>query len=95
MLVGTIVTRALGYRELLIHGEPLVYDRWRWLSARLPKTRGDERLIDIASALVRCPSLLQSVATASPGSAGMSQRKPRQHDARRCAAWEQRAFSRT
>lgn len=32
---------------MLIHGDTLVYDRWRWLSRRLPPTANHEQLIDI------------------------------------------------
>ena len=32
---------------MLIHGDTLVLDRWRWLQARLPATNNGEKLIDI------------------------------------------------
>jgi SAM-dependent methyltransferase len=30
-----LLLRALGWRSLLIHGDPCVFDRWRWLRAHL------------------------------------------------------------
>ncbi|MGQ0434261.1 MAG: class I SAM-dependent methyltransferase [Microthrixaceae bacterium] len=36
MARSSILVRLFGYRSLLIHGDPLVLDRWRWLARRLP-----------------------------------------------------------
>jgi SAM-dependent methyltransferase len=41
------LVRLIGFPATLIHGDPLVLDRWFWLKARLPKTRNGERLLDI------------------------------------------------
>jgi SAM-dependent methyltransferase len=38
------VLRVFGWRSLLIHGDPTVLDRWRWLSRHLRK--GDARTFD-------------------------------------------------
>ena len=43
----SVLTRLVGFPATLIHGDPLVLDRWLWLKARLPKTRNDERLLDV------------------------------------------------
>ena len=37
----------MGFPATLIHGDPLVLDRWIWLKKRLPKTADGEKLIDI------------------------------------------------
>jgi len=42
----SLLLRLIGYPALLIHGDPMVLDRWRWLKQRLPGTRNDERLLD-------------------------------------------------
>jgi len=36
-----------GFPALLVFGDPLVLDRWRWLRRYLPKTRNGERLLDV------------------------------------------------
>lgn len=43
----SILVRLFGFPATLVHGDPLVLDRWRWLKARLPVTRNSEKLIDI------------------------------------------------
>lgn len=43
----SLLVRILGFPATLIHGDPLVLDRWMWLRRRLPKTANGERLIDI------------------------------------------------
>jgi hypothetical protein len=40
------LARLVGFPATLVHGDPLVLDRWFWLKARLPKTRNDERLLE-------------------------------------------------
>lgn len=42
-----ILVRIIGFPATLIHGDPLVLDRWLWLRDRLPETNNGERLIDI------------------------------------------------
>jgi SAM-dependent methyltransferase len=39
------LVRLIGFRALLIHGDPLVLDRWRWLRPRLVHERGG--LLDV------------------------------------------------
>jgi len=41
------LVRLTGFPATLIHGDPLVLDRWLWLKSRLPKTRNNERLLDV------------------------------------------------
>lgn len=41
-----LLFRLIGFPALLIHGDTLVLDRWRWLRDRLPRTRNDECLLD-------------------------------------------------
>ena len=43
----SVLVRVLGFPAVLLHGDLLVLDRWRWLKRRLPKTRSGEALIDI------------------------------------------------
>jgi len=43
----SILVRIFGFSATLIHGDPMVLDRWLWLKRRLPKTNNGERLIDI------------------------------------------------
>jgi hypothetical protein len=38
------LVRLVGFPATLIHGDPLVLDRWFWLKARLPKTRNGESI---------------------------------------------------
>ncbi len=42
-----ILVKVLGFRATLIHGDPLVVDRWRWLCRHLPITANRETLLDI------------------------------------------------
>lgn len=43
----TILVRLLGWWTLLHNGDPLVWDRWRWLSRRIRRTEADETLLDV------------------------------------------------
>lgn len=43
----SLLVKLFGYRGALLNGDPLVYDRWRWLKRHLPTTRNGEKLIDI------------------------------------------------
>jgi SAM-dependent methyltransferase len=43
----SILVRLFGFPAVLIHGDLLVLDRWRWLKQRLPRTRNGERLLDV------------------------------------------------
>ena len=42
----SLLFRIFGHAALLIHGDTLVFDRWRWLKDRLPRTRNAEELLD-------------------------------------------------
>src|SRR5262245_35429911 len=42
-----LLVRLIGFPATLLHGDSLVWDRWRWLKARLPRTGNHEKLIDI------------------------------------------------
>jgi 2-polyprenyl-3-methyl-5-hydroxy-6-metoxy-1,4-benzoquinol methylase len=41
------LVRVFGFPATLIHFDTLVLDRWLWLRKRLPRTRNNERLIDV------------------------------------------------
>jgi SAM-dependent methyltransferase len=43
----SLLTRLFGFPATLVHGDPLVLDRWLWLKSRLPRTRNGERVIDV------------------------------------------------
>lgn len=45
MRSSSLLVRMLGSRALLLHGDPLVLDRWRWLRPRLARDHG--RLLDV------------------------------------------------
>jgi SAM-dependent methyltransferase len=47
LLNNSVLARIFGFPALLIHGDLLVLDRWRWLKKHLPKTRNGESLVDI------------------------------------------------
>jgi 2-polyprenyl-3-methyl-5-hydroxy-6-metoxy-1,4-benzoquinol methylase len=42
-----LLLRIFGHRMTLIFGDPMVLDRWRWITRYLPRTQGGELLIDI------------------------------------------------
>lgn len=44
---SSLLVRLLGFPATLIHGDTLVWDRWRWLKYRLPETRNEEQLLDV------------------------------------------------
>jgi SAM-dependent methyltransferase len=41
------LVKLVGFPATLIHGDPLVLDRWLWLRRHLPKTRNREHLLDV------------------------------------------------
>jgi 2-polyprenyl-3-methyl-5-hydroxy-6-metoxy-1,4-benzoquinol methylase len=43
----SFLVRIFGFPATLIHGDPLVLDRWLWIRRRLPRTRNGERLLDV------------------------------------------------
>jgi 2-polyprenyl-3-methyl-5-hydroxy-6-metoxy-1,4-benzoquinol methylase len=43
----SLLVKALGFSATLLHGDTAVWDRWRWLRRRLPKTANAEKVIDI------------------------------------------------
>jgi SAM-dependent methyltransferase len=43
----SILVKIIGFGATLIHGDFLVWDRWRWIKKYLPVTRNRETLIDI------------------------------------------------
>src|SRR5262245_20380478 len=42
-----ILVRIFGFRAGFLHGDPLLMDRWRFVTLRLPRTANMESLIDI------------------------------------------------
>lgn len=44
-----MLVRLLGFPALLIHGDPLVLDRWLWLNKHLPRPRSGTTLLDVGS----------------------------------------------
>ena len=43
----SVLVNVLGFPATLLHGDPTVLDRWAWLKKRLPRTRNNERLLDV------------------------------------------------
>ena len=43
----SVLVKIFGHFATLIHGDPLVLDRWLWLKKRLPRTANREKLIDV------------------------------------------------
>jgi len=58
--MNTLV-KIVGFPATLIHGDTLVWDRWRWLKKRLPKANG-QKLIDVG-----CGSGAFTIGTAKKG----------------------------
>jgi len=48
------LVKLFGFPATLVHGDPLVLDRWFWLKARLPKTRNDEHLLYVVCGTGAC-----------------------------------------
>jgi SAM-dependent methyltransferase len=71
-----------GFPATLIHGDPLVWDRWRWLEKRLPVTANGETLIDIG-----CGSGAFTIGAAKRGykALGLSWEERNQTEARKRA----------
>ena len=43
----SFLIKIFGFLAMLIHGDTLVLDRWKWLKVRLPVTKNGEKLIDV------------------------------------------------
>lgn len=43
----SLLVRIVGFPATLIHGDPLIVDRWLWLKKRLSRTLNEYKLIDI------------------------------------------------
>lgn len=43
----SLLVRIFGFPATLIHGDPLISDRWRWLKKRLPEAGNGECLVDV------------------------------------------------
>jgi 2-polyprenyl-3-methyl-5-hydroxy-6-metoxy-1,4-benzoquinol methylase len=80
--MSNFLLRLFGWKATLHHGDPLVWDRWRWIRKRLRKTCNDERLLDVG-----CGTGAFTIGTAKLGyrSLGLS------WDERNQAVAEQRA----
>lgn len=42
----SLLVKLFGFPATLLHGDPLVLDRWLWLRRHLPRTRNRERVLD-------------------------------------------------
>ena len=75
------LVRALGFPATLVHGDTLVWDRWRWLKPRLREHKG--RLLDVG-----CGSGAFTIGAARMGyeALGLSWDERNQHVARERAA---------
>jgi 2-polyprenyl-3-methyl-5-hydroxy-6-metoxy-1,4-benzoquinol methylase len=48
ILIGrNALVMLVGFSATLLHGDTLVWDRWRWLKRRLPRTANGEALLDV------------------------------------------------
>lgn len=47
MANNSALIRLFGFRAAFFHGDPLMYDRWRFVCRNLPKTRDGQSLFDV------------------------------------------------
>jgi SAM-dependent methyltransferase len=46
-MFNSLLVRIFGFQATLQHGDALVWDRWRWLRARIRYTENEEKLLDV------------------------------------------------
>lgn len=73
--MSNFLIQVFGWQASLHHGDPLVWDRWRWIKKHLRATRDEERLLDVG-----CGSGAFTIGTAKLGynSLGLSWDKRKQ-----------------
>lgn len=46
-MIKNLILKIIGFNFTVISGDPLVINRWFWLKAKLPKTKNNEKLLDV------------------------------------------------
>ena len=67
----SILVRWVGFPGTLVHGDPLVLDRWFWLCRHLPVTCTVSDCLTWVAALVRLRWVLRDAGIKRPDSAGI------------------------